>query len=64
MNQIPHFAYCFFEADEEGASNDRMADIELGHMRQTGHRLNVVEVQTMAGVDLQAQLMAIQAGLA
>ena len=59
MNQFPNFTHCLFQADKDGTGNNGMSNIQVCHVRQTGYGLNVVAMQTMTGIDLQAQVLRL-----
>jgi hypothetical protein len=61
-NQGSHFADCFFQANENSAGNDRVPDVEFDHVRQAGNILNVIAMQSVAGIDLQAKCMSGNTG--
>src|SRR5688572_2303417 len=57
-----HFADSGFEADEYGAADNAVADIQFGEMRDRLEQPNVLVIQSVAGVDFQAQFSSLGGG--
>lgn len=54
LHQQTHVAHGFGQAVEGGAADDGVADVELIELGDGGDGLDVVVVQAVAGIDLQA----------
>ena len=52
------------QPDEDRLADQEMADVQLDHLRDGGDRLDVVERQPVAGVDLDPVLGGERGGVA
>src|SRR5437762_2429193 len=63
-HQSFHFAHRLAHADEHGAADDGVADMQLVHTGQGSDRLHVEVVERMAGIETHALLPDRLAGTA
>lgn len=63
-DQLFHFADGAFEADEYGAGNDGVSDVELVNAVESGDRANVVVVEAVSHVENQALRDGVESGFA
>ena len=54
FHQFLHFAHGLLDADECGAGDDAVADVEFGNLRYRDDGLDVLVGQAVPGVDGQA----------
>ena len=48
-------AHAAIKPDEQGVTDQGMADRDLGEMRQTPEHLQIVEIQVVPGIDAKAE---------
>src|SRR5215211_325442 len=58
-----HFTDGGLQADKDGATDNAMADIEFGEVGNALEESNVLAIQSVAGVDFQAQLASLARGV-
>jgi len=57
-----HLAHGCDQADDEGAADDAVADVQLGQMRHREQDGQVLVVEAVAGVDAQTEGMSLDGG--
>src|SRR5689334_8349908 len=63
IHQPAHLADRGLQADEDRLADQEVADIELAHVGDGGDRADVFVVEAVAGMALQAELLAMRGGL-
>ena len=59
LQDAQHFSYGAVKADEHGAADDAVADVQLDHVRHRKKSLGVFVVETVTGIDFKAELMGL-----